>query len=218
MSRISSATIPLKRHFNAPSSANIPPRCDFEMSVDTSNFERLWALAPAAIRRNFKLWKSAMLNIDATPFGKRRRVKRIWARRLGVSINSIQTKRALYRGQGDIALLDKRFSRECWPQRTDLVPSAAIAFLKELAAEKQLAPQAAARAFLARLARWQNGDASAKIPGWTTPPQGNPPPGCTIGNLRRYVPARKKTVKPMWRLIVDVFPGNRIVARKEILR
>lgn len=147
--------------------------------------------SPRHIQASFRLWCAAIAAVDAAPNKLKRRTARVWSRRLGVTPGTVFGKRSLFRKCGAMALLDKRFP-QFWPARSNILPAPAIACLKALADAGQLSPKDAIRAFAGQLRRWRKGDASAKIPGYEMPPQGNPPPGWTPRNLARYLKTRPK--------------------------
>jgi hypothetical protein len=152
--------------------------------------------APRLIRRNFHLWRQAVAALDAAPNLRKEATARVWARRLGVSVSTVYGKRCEFRKRGIMVLLDKRHSADLWAGHRRGLPLLAVAYLKQLAAEKQLPAEAAIRSFTSQLKCWQNGDVSAKIPGYDRPPAGDMPPGWSPRNLARFLTPKPKLPGP----------------------
>ncbi len=143
--------------------------------------------APRHIRRAYQSWLAAVAALDAAPRGQKRRTARVWSRRLGILPSTLWSKRSEFRKHGAIALLDKRFSAACGPARRNRLPAPAVQYLNALAKSGPLAAQDIIKVFSRQLKQWRRGNVSARIPGYTTPPQGNPPPGWSPRNLARYL-------------------------------
>jgi hypothetical protein len=178
------------------------------------SIDMLLAQAPRAIRKNFALWKEAVRAVDSAPNGRKHRVARKAARKLGVGVQYVFSRCSEWRKRGDLALIDKRHSGACWQTRHGL-PAPAVAHLQALAAEGRLNAQAACRQFIRQLYRWRKGDALAAIPGFASPPVGNPPPGWSFRNLSRLLP---RTAKPLgkvrWTTIIMEYYSGKIVVTK----
>jgi hypothetical protein len=149
-----------------------------------------------------------MAALDSAPRGATRRTARVYARRLGVSVGVVFSKRSAFRKSGPIVLVDKRASAEFWPARGHALPIPAAAHLKKLAGENFLSSESAIRAFRLQLKRWRRGDASARIPGYSKPPVGNPPPGWSARNLARHLPAPSRRNSRIIRRIVFCLHAN----------
>ncbi|HEY3863464.1 MAG TPA: hypothetical protein VGO59_16425 [Verrucomicrobiae bacterium] len=132
----------------------------------------LLAQAPLHIRRSYQKWLAAVTALDAAPCGAKRRIARVWARRLGVQPQSVWSRRSEWRKQGNIILLDKRQSPAGKNGCPAGLPPLAVQHLRKLAQDDGLTLQAVAKLFSGQLARWQGGDASARIPGYDTAPKG----------------------------------------------
>jgi hypothetical protein len=162
-------------------------------SKNDAQLEALLASAPRHIRRAYHTWLDAIAALDAAPSRKKYRTARVWARRLGVLPSSLWSKRSEFRKHGGIVLLDKRFSSACWSARRNALPPQAIQYLRSIAQADDLTMDGVVTVFSSQLARWRNGDKSAAIPGYDTPPEGNPPPGWSARNLFHYLSPRPRT-------------------------
>jgi len=141
------------------------------MQADAEKLAALLASAPRHARRASDRWLAAIAAMDAAPIKHKGRTARLWARRLGVLPTTVWTKRSEFRKQGKIALLDKKFSANCWrARRPASLPPKAIQHLRKLAQDDRLTLQAVIKVFSSQLERWQKGDNTAAIPGYTHPP------------------------------------------------
>lgn len=186
---------PPKQIANSP--APIPP--EIQSILDT---------APPVIQRNFRLWCKAVAALDAAPNLKKRATARVWGRRLGVSVSTVYSKRCNFRKRGHIALVDKSFSPALWagwPRKN--LPPHTVAYFKQMASQKQMAGEDAIRAFRAQLRRWQAGDESAAIPGYSRAPVREKPPGWSNRNLARFLAPRVRLpapTPPLLRILVTI--------------
>lgn len=168
-----------KRSDSAPAPAPIP-----------SEIQSLLDKAPRPIRRNFQLWSQAVAAVDVAK--KKGPVARVRARRLGVAISTIYGRRTEFRKYGALSLVDKRYPAELWEGTRHGIPLPAGHYLTDMAQVNRFTTQAAIRAFTEQLRRWRSGDASARIPGYDSPPSGDPPPGWSPHNPARFLSPRSR--------------------------
>jgi hypothetical protein len=182
------------------------------------SIETALASAPKAVQRRYQLWSEAVNALDAAPNGGKRRVARVYAGRLGIAVSTLRSRRAKFRSHGPIALLDKNWLPALWngKRRACGIPPAAIAHLKKIADNNQLSALDAARHFHRQLRRWQGGDRSAAIPGWSKPPAGNPPLGLSARNLARHLVGR--TRRPITWKITTVIRSDGVQLSQTVKR
>jgi hypothetical protein len=161
---------------------NIPPAVADYLQTTTARY-----------RLQFERRCQAIEALDAAPFMQKNVAARLWARRLRIRPESLFSLRSLFHKHGPVALINRRSSYRLWKsQKTRGLPPAFVVFLENLSTVGKLTRPEAHRILLARLDHWRNGDTSAKIPGYATPPQGNPPPGWTARNLVRHLAANRR--------------------------
>ena len=78
--------------------------------------------APRHIKREFARWLDAVTAWLAAPRGDKLRTARVHARRLGVSVHTVEAKAGQYRQIGPIAIVDKRWSASAWNRTKPVAP------------------------------------------------------------------------------------------------
>jgi hypothetical protein len=172
--------------------------------------------APRRVKRTYRLWADAIAALDSAPRGRKARAARVWSRRLAVLPSTVWTKRAEYRKNGPMAIVDKRFSASCWRGQCRGLPALAIQHLKKLGQDDSLTLRDVIHAFAGQLKRWREGDGSARIPGYSAPPPGNPPRGWSQRNLAHYLAPhpRKRSERVVFQLLLQFRANGTATWRK----
>lgn len=175
--------------------------------------------APRRVKKMYRLWCDAIAALDAAPMGKKARTARVWSRRLGILPTSLWSKRSAFRKNGPAALVDKRFSSEFWSARRPGLPPLAIQHLKKIAENDELTLREVFEVLTRQLKAWRQGDDSAKIPGYDTPPAGNPPPGWSPRNLAHALGRRprKRSERILFAITLQ-FHANGLATWKKVRR
>jgi hypothetical protein len=157
-----------------------------------ANVAAVLATASNRIRRKFEANSQAIVAIGKAPHGKKAKTARLWARRVGRKSKTLINLRSLYVQRGAIALVDRRAFANARNSRSRL-PADFIRFLGTLSSKERLTRHEVYRLLADRLVRWRDGDDAAAIPGYLTPPDGNPPHGWSPKNLTRHLPAIRRS-------------------------
>lgn len=155
------------------------------LSFLSAPLQKAFAAAPTDVKNNFRKWCNAMAALQSAEHIGKEAEK--WAEKIGVSVKTVLNKRSEWMKRGYEALFDCRHNPALWDTSVESnLPPEAVEHLKKLYDDNKRVDTMAARAFLRQVRKWQNGDLSARIPGFAECPKGNPPKGMSMRNLARY--------------------------------